>query len=145
MTAAYKTVKATLGPQLSNGIQPVLVKGGMAPAASLVADLATAATAYDTFAAAALAITGDTYSTTTKQFTYGGATGLTHAQVVTVFGLLDTFATAFLAAQADAAGYSAADVQLTFDATNVPTRSRLRQALDQVMTAVDGGYGGLTP
>lgn len=40
----------------------------------------TNASDFDAFAALVIAITGDTYNSTTKQFTFGGATGLTHAQ-----------------------------------------------------------------
>ncbi len=53
-------------------------------------DITTAFTDYNTFAASLLAITGDTYSTTTHQFTTGGATGLTHAQWATQAALLNT-------------------------------------------------------
>lgn len=45
-----------------------------------------AGTDFDTFAAALIAITGDTYNSATKQFTFGGATGLTHAQLAGALG-----------------------------------------------------------
>jgi hypothetical protein len=49
-------------------------------------DVGTTGTDFDAFAAALIAITGDTYNSTTKQFTFGGATGLTHAQLAGALG-----------------------------------------------------------
>lgn len=60
-------------------------------------DEATVLSDIDTFAAAIIAITGDTY--VAHQFVFGGATGLNHAQVATNFALLNTAITALLAAQ----------------------------------------------
>lgn len=50
------------------------------------AKVGTTNTDFDAFAAALIAITGDTYNTTTNQFTFGGATGLTHAQIAGALG-----------------------------------------------------------
>lgn len=50
---------------------------------------------YDAVAAAIIAITGDTYAT--HQFTFGGSTGLTSAQLHTQMTALNTAITAFLA------------------------------------------------
>ena len=69
--------------------------------AAIPAALTTAFTAFNTFAAAVIAITGDTFDTGTHQFTFGGATGLTHAQVATEFALLNTAMTDFVAVQTD--------------------------------------------
>jgi hypothetical protein len=69
---------------------------------TVVTDFATANTAVDAFAAAVIAITGDTYNVTTNQFTFGGATGLTHAQWATVGALLNTAFADYLVAKADA-------------------------------------------
>jgi len=41
----------------------------------------TLGTDYDSLINAMIAITGDTYNSVTKQITFGGATGLTHAQI----------------------------------------------------------------
>ncbi len=68
---------------------------------TVVTDLTTAFTAYDAAAASIIAITGDTYSNVTHQFTTGGATGLTHAQWATQAALLNTAATDFVTAQTD--------------------------------------------
>jgi hypothetical protein len=54
--------------------------------------------AYDTLAAAIVAISGDTYSATTHQFTTGGSTGLTSAQLHTTMTSLNSAITTFLAA-----------------------------------------------
>jgi hypothetical protein len=58
----------------SGGGFPVAVASMDSPPTS------TALSTADTMGAAFVAITGDTYSATTHQFTFGGATGLTHAQ-----------------------------------------------------------------
>lgn len=146
MTASYKTMQATVGTMSPDSQhQPASLKPGSAPAATVVTDVATVLTDYDTFAAALIAITGDTYSTTTKQLTFGGSTGLTHAQVATLGALLNTTMTAALVVKADVAGVAAADVTVTFDATNIPTVSGLKKVLDKILVACKGGFGGLTP
>lgn len=146
MTAAYKTMQATVGTMSSdNQHQPASLKPGSAPAATVVADVAAALTAFNTAGASIVAITGDTYSATTHQFTTGGATGLTHAQWATQAALLNTALTALIAVQADVAGVAAADVTVTFDATNIPTVSGPKKVLDKILAACKGGFGGLTP
>jgi hypothetical protein len=73
-------------------------------AGTVVTDIATTGTDFDTFAAALIAITGDTYNSTTKQFTYGGATGLTHAQIAGALGTdLNAIGAAIVAAATAAA------------------------------------------
>lgn len=67
-----------------SGNHPAAVGGSDGPAAS------TALANFDTAGASIVAITGDTYSSVTHQFTTGGATGITHAQWVTQAGLLNT-------------------------------------------------------
>lgn len=64
-------------------------------------DLTTAFSDYDTVAAAIIAITGDTYNSSTHQFTFGGATGLTHAQWAgaSIGVALNAALTAFVTAQ----------------------------------------------
>jgi hypothetical protein len=64
---------------------------------AVVSDNTTTLSDIDSFAAAVIAITGDTY--VAHQFVFGGGTGLTHAQVATTFALLNTAITAFLAGQ----------------------------------------------
>src|ERR1041384_2003792 len=121
---------------------------------TVVTDHTTAFTDYDTFAAAVIAITRDTYSGTTKQFTFGGATGLTHAQWATVGALLNTAATDFKTAQTDtntaktatalvvtdaAAVDSGADVSVRIGSlTNVGTRTKFAAALDAIRLVVLG-------
>jgi len=63
----------------------------------------TVETDIDTFAASVIAITGDTYNGTTRQFTFGGATGLTHAQWATVGAQLNTALAALVLAKTDTA------------------------------------------
>lgn len=98
--------------------------GGVPGLAAAVTDFNTALSAYDAEAAAIVAITGDTYSATTHQFTSGGATGLTHAQVATMEAALNTFATDLLtlqtamAAIVAAGGGSAVDVELRLQVNN---------------------------
>lgn len=64
------------------------VDAGLSVTTSTTADTAsgTEGTNFDAFAAALIAITGDTYNSGTKQFTFGGATGLTHAQIAGALG-----------------------------------------------------------
>ena len=64
-----------------------------------VTALATSFTAIDVFGNALVAITGDSYSNTTHNWTTGGSTGLTHAQVATLMALFNTALTDFVTAQ----------------------------------------------
>lgn len=86
---------------------------------TVVTDNTTALAAIDTFAAAVIAITGDTY--VAHQFVFGGATGLTHAQVATTFALLNTAITNFLTAQTDANTAKTATALVKTDAAAVDT------------------------
>lgn len=89
--------------------------------ATVQTDNTAANSAFDIFAAAIIAITGDTYNSTTKQFTFGGATGLTHAQIATNFALLNTAMTDYLASQTDLATAKAATATAKTQATTVKT------------------------
>lgn len=80
-------------------------------------DLATAFTAYNIFGNALVAITGDSFSNTTHLWTTGGSTGLTHAQVVTLMGDLNTAITDFITAQT-AAGTAKTATALTLTDAN---------------------------
>lgn len=82
-------------------------------------DNTTANSAFDTFAAAVIAITGDTYVSGSKQFTFGGATGLTHAQWATLGALLNTAMTDYLIGQTDLATAKAATATAKTQATTV--------------------------
>lgn len=104
-------------------------------------DVGTSLTDFDTAAANVIAITGDTYSNTTHQYTFGGATGLTHAQWATFGALLNTAQAAVVAAKAataqvvaDAAAIdSGADVTVRLSSTaNVPSMDVLRDCLRKI-------------
>lgn len=76
-------------------------------------------TDFDAFAAALIAITGDTYNTATNQFTFGGATGLTHAQIAGALGTaLNLVGADVVTAKASSA---AAKTQATTTKTNTAT------------------------
>lgn len=121
---------------------------------TVVTDFTTAITAYQTFAAALIAITGDTFSNTTNLFTFGGATGLTHAQWATLGAELNTAISDFLTAQTDTATAkvataatvtSAGQITSGGDVTvrvnslaNVPTRTLLKTALDAIQHVIKG-------
>lgn len=117
----------------------------------VVTDLTTAFTDFNTFAAALLAITGDTFNTTTHQFTFGGATGLTHAQWATLGAQLNTAMTDFVTSQTDntaakvataaavAGGTLTADVVVYIGSTaNVPDMNVFRNCLRAIETVVAG-------
>lgn len=114
---------------------------------------ATILTDYDIFGAALVAITGDTYSNVTHQWTTGGSTGLTHAQVVTLMALLNTTATAILTAQtATVLTQTGSDLAVTA-ATLVQTDSDLAVTAvtltdtkaDLAVTATNAmSFGGIT-
>ena len=61
------------------------------------ADYTTFLADYDALAAVIVGVSGDTYSATTHQFTEGGSTGLTSAQLHTAMTSLNAAITAFLA------------------------------------------------
>lgn len=107
---AHVSINANVGNKLSESSYSVRLAGGSGDivasattadtdVGTVVTDLTAAFTALNTFGAAVVAITGDTYSSTTHQFTFGGSTGLTHAQVATEFALLNTAITDFITAQ----------------------------------------------
>jgi hypothetical protein len=108
-------------------------------AGTVVTDLTTVDTDVDTFAAAVIAITGDTYNTTTDQFTFGGATGLTHAQWATVGALLNTALAAFITAQT-AATTAKTDTAATKVATAAVVAA-LGGALADITLYIQGGKG----
>lgn len=94
-------------------------------------DLATFLSDYDAVGAAIVAISGDTYSATTHQFTNGGSTGLTSAQLHTQTTALNTALTAFLAGQAIVASIpDTADFILAQLSTHTPDRFDLIRALE---------------
>ncbi len=116
--------------------------------AAVSTDLTTAFTALDAFGNALVAITGDTYSSVTHQWTTGGSTGLTHAQVVTLMALFNTASTDFITAQTDAttahsaavaanSGITGADAILIFDTTKFTLKNQVlivgRRLLDQAV------------
>lgn len=119
---------------------------------TVVTDNTAKLAAMSTFSAAVIAITGDTY--VANQFVFGGATGLTHAQVATTFALLNTAITAILTGQTHtntaktatalvvtdvAAVDSGADVTVRIGSlANVPTKNKLRAALDAIFRVVQG-------
>jgi hypothetical protein len=112
------------------------------PVATVQTDLTTAFTDYNTFAAAVIAITGDTFNTTTHQFTTGGATGLTHAQWATLAALLNTSLSDFVTAQtatttaASATANSGVDVEVHVKLASSPT-------IQQVITTMANLVGYL--
>lgn len=84
-------------------------------------------TDYNTFAAAVIAITGDTYNSGTHQFTTGGATGLTHAQWATLAALLNTALGDFNTAST--ATVTGADVELVVKTSSSPAINDVAQTL----------------
>lgn len=93
------------------------------------ASLATALADFDTAGAAIVAITGDTYSNTTHQFTFGGSTGLTHAQWATEGALLNTAIEDIVTAKAAIANAGAGDLSVSVNTTAFQTKGQLVQAL----------------
>lgn len=86
-------------------------------------------TAYDAVAAAIVAITGDTYSAVTHQFTTGGATGLTHAQWATQATALNAVLTSLVAVLAGVSG-TAGDVSVAVTSSAFVTKGQLKAALN---------------
>lgn len=116
---------------------------------TVVSDLTAAFTAFNTFGAALVVITGDTYSSSTHQFTTGGATGLTHAQWVTLAAELNTAMTDFVTAQTDAAtaktATAAAKSALGADVTVIVNSATVTSAnaFRSVWRKIQGALGGL--
>ena len=93
-------------------------------------NLASFLSAYDAVGATIVAISGDTYSATTHQFTNGGSTGLTSAQLHTQLTALNAALTTFLAAQAIALTFpTTADFVLAILMTHSPTRKDVLLAM----------------
>lgn len=107
-TAGTVSATAQVAAAIANG--SALATAADSDVGTVVTDLTTAFTAYDTAAAAIVAITGDTYSAGTHLFTFGGATGLTHAQWATNGALLNTAIGDFKTAQTDTTTAKAATV-----------------------------------
>lgn len=118
----------------------------VASATSADTTLGGALTDYDTFAAAVIAITGDTYDGGTNQFTFGGATGLTHAEWAAVGALLNTAmagATTAKAATATTVTDTTAAAALTATAETSAGDADTAVALVQTdLTAVEGAITG---
>ena len=103
-----------------------------------VTDLVAAFTAYDIFGNALVAITGDSYSNTTHQWTTGGSTGLTHAQVVTLMGELNTAITDFITSQtANTAAKVATAAAKTDTAASTVAVTLVQTNSDLAVTAVN--------
>lgn len=100
----------------------------------IVTDMTTAFTAQDIFGNALVAITGDSYSNTTHLWTTGGATGLTHAQVVTLMALFNTASSDFVLAQTAAVAAKAATV-----AAKAPLGGNLVVLVDTVAITTSNG------
>lgn len=110
-----------------------------------VADNTSFLSAYDAVGAAIVAISGDTYSATTHQFTNGGSTGLTSAQLHTQTTALNAAITTFLAGKAAAASFpTTADFIMTWLSTHTPTRKDLLLAMEAIENYIkaDGVAGG---
>ena len=90
---------------------------------------------YDAVGAAIIAISGDTYSSTTHQFTNGGATGLTSAQLHTQLTALNTAITSFLLSQTYVNNNSmpVADVNVTIGAGSTPVSALSRYQVIKIL------------
>lgn len=86
---------------------------------TVVTDLATTLSAWDAAAAAIIAISGDGYAA--HQFTTGGSTGLTSAQLHTIMGLMNTALTDHLTSQTDANTAKTATTTAKTDAATLKT------------------------
>jgi len=144
---ASVSINANVGAKLSESRFASQVVGGsgdiVAQATTVVTDLATAVTDYKIPAAAIIAITGDTFNTSTLQFTTGGGTGLTHAQWATIAAELNTFTTASLAAQTAAAAVSGslgADVTIIVNSSTVTSANAFRSVWQKIVAQL-GGLG----
>lgn len=124
---SVSAIKVTLGSDGGDGKFNSTVSYPADPVANLAAALA----AYDTAAASIIAITGDTYSTVTKQFTFGGATGLTHAQWATQGALLNAAIAPVVAANAAETG----NLTLLIDNAVITTSNGIKWAIKQALQA----------
>lgn len=100
-----------------------------------VASVATVLSDMDTLGAAIVAISGDTYSATTHQFTLGGSTGLTSAQLHTQLTSLNALITALLAAQASVTG---GDMILSFNGTKFTSKNQVLVAGRRLLSLAAG-------
>lgn len=100
-----------------------------AAGADAVANLATALADFDIAGAAIVAITGDSYSATTHQFAFGGATGLTHAQWATQGAKINTAINDVVTAKAAVASAGGGDLSVSVNTTAFRTKGQLVQAL----------------
>jgi hypothetical protein len=108
-------------------------------------NLASFLTAYDAVGAAIVAISGDSYSATTHQFTNGGSTGLTSAQLHTELTALNSAITTFLAGNTIVAAFpTTADFVLAWLSTHSPTRKDVLMAMKSFENYLnaDGVAGG---
>lgn len=151
-SATAGTVRATAQATATVGGTTAAAAAADTAVGVVVTDLTTAFTAFNTCAAAIIAITGDTFNTTTHQFTFGGATGLTHAQWATVGALLNTAMTDFVTAQTDTttaktdtAAAAAAGSGINNDVTvyigsttKVPDMNVLRNCLRTIENVIQG-------
>lgn len=129
-------IKVTLGADMGEGKFNSSTSYNSDPVANSAATLA----ALDVAGAAIVAITGDTYSNVTHQFTFGGATGLTHAQWATNGALLNT---AFAAAAATNGGLSGNLIVLV-DTAAITISNAYHWALKQALQAAKN-IGIVTP
>lgn len=127
---ATASITATLNQSLGDG--NFNAQGGRG--GDVIGSLTTGFTDFNTFATALIAITGDTYSTTTHQFTFGGATGLTHAQWATLGALLNTAAADFNTVNSGLSG----DATLTINLANVTTLNKFKAVVRAIVALVPG-------
>jgi hypothetical protein len=102
-------------------------------------DLATVVSDFNAFAAQVIAVTGDTYNTSTMQFTFGGSTGLTHTQVASFFAYYNTSSTALLTAQTDAATAKTATALAVTDMTTLKADTAAADAAADALSISTGG------
>lgn len=151
--ATIGTVTASAGGASAIGASSTAATAADTAVGVVVGNLTTAFTDYDTFAAAVIAITGDTYDgNVTKAFTFGGAGNITHAQWATVGALLNTaVATDFLNAQTNAGTAKTATAAAVTAATptadltlfvgsvaNVGDMNKLRNGMRAIEYAAEG-------
>lgn len=140
-----------LGLTFTSDQQPEQVKSTTmnTPVFTVQTDINTVLSDYDTLAAAIAVITGDTYSAVTHQFTFGGSTGLTHAQWAgaSIGQALNTAVSVLLTAQTDAAtalsgtANSGSDLEVHIKTASNPTQTDAvltMQAIERYI--VDGRF-----
>lgn len=120
----------TLGQAIGTAGGPSYVVKRAGMPADPTAALATHLTAYDAVGAAIIAISGDSYSAVTHQFTNGGATGLTSAQLHTQLTALNAAIASFLSAQA---ALKAGDAILLLDSTKFTSKNQVWFAVRKLL------------